>query len=53
MNDQISGIYVLMNTPSNEELENSEDHVKIASIQYAGWKFSPTEANAIDILSGT
>lgn len=42
-------MFVLMNSPSNEELESSEEHVKLAAVQVAGWRFSATEANCIDI----
>lgn len=45
----LAAVYVLMNNPSNEELESSEEHVKIAAVQSAGWKFSASEANCIEI----
>ncbi len=35
-----ANVYVLANSPSNEELDMSEDHLKIATIQSSGWKFS-------------
>lgn len=33
-------IYLLANSPTNEELENCEDYLKINNIQAIGWKFS-------------
>lgn len=42
-NSNNNTIFILMNNPSNEQLDsNSDDHVKIASIEYSGWRFSPT-----------